>query len=195
MSEDANKSVEQEETKEAQSFFIGIAVGIVILTILLVAGAVLLAVFADEAAAEVEIIRDILIVAFTLELITVAAAIVVFLMQLARFVNLLSNEIQPIIESTTDTVNTVRGTAAFISKNLTEPIMSANATLRTIKKTMGDVEAIKKAAGIAMSAAATAVATPTPEHAVDNSETHTAEKPKKKKKKKSKKPSPTEEGT
>jgi hypothetical protein len=39
---------------------------------------------------------------------------------------LLQNEIRPILESTNETANTLRGTAVFLSENLTEPVIKLN---------------------------------------------------------------------
>ncbi len=163
-------STEQNETKnqsgdqqDVQALFIGIGIGIVVITIIVVVGGVLLAVFADQTSAAVEVIRDFLIIVMALELVIIATAITVFLVQTARFINLLNNEIQPIITSTQDTVNTVRGTAAFLSKNLTEPVMQASSTLQAISKTMKDIDAIRKVTEIAFSAASTPVSEESPE--------------------------------
>jgi len=76
-----------------------------------------------------------------------------FLIQLARLVNLIHNEVEPLIDAASDTVNTVRGTAAFLSKNLVEPVTAVNSTIRGMSKVVGDVDAIRKAAGVAMAAA------------------------------------------
>jgi len=47
-------------------------------------------------------------------------------MQLAVLTNMLKHEIKPILESTNETVNAVRGTTLFVSENLVEPIMKLN---------------------------------------------------------------------
>jgi hypothetical protein len=39
---------------------------------------------------------------------------------------LLQNEIRPIVESTNETVSNLRGTTAFLSDNLVEPVIKAN---------------------------------------------------------------------
>lgn len=139
---------------EGRAFLIGAVVGIVVLTIALVAIAIVLAINADRAGPAVEIVRDLLIIALVLELVVIAAAVVVFIVQVARFVNLLNNEIQPIITSTQDTVNVVRGTAVFISKNAVEPLVKVAAAVRGIGRVLGDIDAISKAAGLGAAAAA-----------------------------------------
>ena len=161
MSSTPDAAAPTDESTHTQGFFIGIGVGIAILTIALIVLAVILTLNVESAAPAVEIIRDLLIITLALELLVIGTAITVFTIQAARLVNLLNNEIQPIITSTQDTVNTVRGTAVFLSKNLTEPIIAASSTLRAIQRTMKDVDAIKKATSIAVAAAAAAASSGT----------------------------------
>lgn len=153
MSDTSRPEARSEDRQPTQSILIGAILGIVLLTAALVVGAVLLAINAESTAPTVEVVRDLLIIALALELLVIGVAIVVFLVQVARFINLVNNEVQPIITATSDTLNTVRGTAAFLGKNLVEPVIAANAALRGMAKAVKDVEAIRKAAGIAVSAA------------------------------------------
>ena len=147
------QNAQENNSESTQKFLIGVGVGILVLTIILVTAAILLAIYAETTAPGVEVIRDLMIIALTLELIVIGAALTVFIVQVARFVNLLNNEVQPIITSTQDTINTVRGTAIFLSKNVSEPIIQASATLRGIGKVLDDIDAISKAVGVAAAAA------------------------------------------
>jgi hypothetical protein len=61
-----------------------------------------------------------------LESLLLGLALVVLIIQLARLINLLQNEIKPILDSTNQTVSTLRGTTAFLSDNLVEPIIKMN---------------------------------------------------------------------
>jgi amino acid permease len=61
-------------------------------------------------------------------------ALVVLIIQLAVLINLLQNEIRPILDSTNETVNTLKGTTQFISDNITEPVIKLNQYLAMIKK-------------------------------------------------------------
>ena len=159
MSTTAPTEAQAETDKGTQTFLVGAVVGIGVLSIALVAIAVVLAINADRTAPGVEVVRDLLIITMVLELIVIGAAVAVFLVQIARFVNLLNNEIQPIITSTQDTVNVVRGTAVFLSKNAVEPVVRVAAALRGIGRVLGDVDAISKAAGLGAAAAAAMSAT------------------------------------
>ena len=67
----------------------------------------------------------------------IGLVLVILVVQLAQLTNLLQTEIKPILDSTNDTVSTLRGTAKFLSDNLNEPVIKLNeylAGLQTITK-------------------------------------------------------------
>jgi hypothetical protein len=69
-----------------------------------------------------------------LESLLIGAALVVLIIQLASLINLLQNEVKPILKSTTETVNTLRGTTEFLSENLVEPVIKLNSYMAGLKK-------------------------------------------------------------
>ena len=73
-----------------------------------------------------ERIRDIMIIVIALEFMFLGVAMLILIIQLATLINLLQNEIIPIVESSNETANTLRGTAVFLSDNLTEPVIKLN---------------------------------------------------------------------
>jgi hypothetical protein len=77
---------------------------------------------------------DIFIIFMALESLVIGLALVVLIIQLAILINLLQNEVQPILNSTNETVNTLKGTANFLSENLTQPVIEMNAYLAAMKK-------------------------------------------------------------
>ncbi len=79
-------------------------------------------------------VRDVFIIFMALESLVIGVALVVLIVQLATLINLLQNEIRPILNSTSETVNTLKGTVTFISDNLTEPVIKLNAYLAGIKQ-------------------------------------------------------------
>jgi len=139
-----------------------IGIAIVLITLGLLVIAYVLASNAQTAAPGVRVIRDLLIIIVALEVIIVGVAVTVFLIQVARLVNLISNEVEPLITATSDTVNTVRGTALFLSRNLVEPVMNVNSALKGLAKVAVDVDVLRKAAGMVMEA--TNIASPTSTH-------------------------------
>jgi hypothetical protein len=79
-------------------------------------------------------IRDIFIIFMALESFIIGLALIILIVQLATLINLLQNEIKPILNSTSETVNTLRGTATFLSDNLAEPVIKLNETVAVVRK-------------------------------------------------------------
>jgi hypothetical protein len=108
----------------------GILAGVVILVAVMVWA--IIALSSNPAAAAN--VRDIFIIFMALESLLIGAALVVLIIQLASLINLLQNEVKPILKSTNETVNTLRGTSAFLSENLVEPVIKLNSYLAGLKK-------------------------------------------------------------
>ncbi|MEL7625640.1 MAG: hypothetical protein AAGU15_02125 [Anaerolineaceae bacterium] len=104
---------------------------IAVIVLAIIAGIVVLS-FQD--AGTVSIVRDIFIILMALMMFVIGIALVVLIVQLADLTNLLKNEVKPIINSTNDTVNTLKGTVRFMSDNLTEPVIKLNESLASMKK-------------------------------------------------------------
>ena len=79
-------------------------------------------------------IRDVFIIVVALESLVIGVALIVLIVQLASLINLLQNEIQPILKATTETVNTLRGTAEFLGENVVEPVIKLNGYLAGLKR-------------------------------------------------------------
>jgi hypothetical protein len=87
-----------------------------------------------------EQIRDVFVIFMALESLVIGVALVVLAVQLATLINLLQNEVRPMLESTNETLNTLRGTTVFLSENLVEPVIKLNeylASLRRVLELMG----------------------------------------------------------
>ena len=74
-------------------------------------------------------IRDIFIIVVALESLVIGVALIVLIVQLASLINLLQNEVRPILKATNDTVNNLRGTAEFLGENVVEPVVKLNGYL------------------------------------------------------------------
>ena len=79
-------------------------------------------------------IRDVFIIVVALESLVIGVALIVLIVQLASLINLLQNEIRPILHATTETVNTLRGTAEFLGENVVEPVIKLNGYLAGLKR-------------------------------------------------------------
>lgn len=119
-----SSSEEDLTEKEPQStgkkilFIIG---GLLILA-LVIAGLVLLL----QPGTDTGRVRDIFIIFMALEFLLIGGVMIILIIQLARLTLLLQNEIKPILESTSETANTLRGTTAFLSEHLVEPVLKMN---------------------------------------------------------------------
>jgi len=69
-----------------------------------------------------------------LESLVIGVVLVILIVQMAILINLLQNEIKPILDSTNETVNNIKGTAIFLSDNLVEPVIKLNSTLAGFKR-------------------------------------------------------------
>lgn len=117
-------------SKDKRRLWIWIAV-IVIIVALVVAGVFFL--FRTEAGVTAQI-RDVVIIFLALESLVIGVALVVLVIQVTSLINLLQNEVKPILKSTTETVNTLKGTTDFLSQNLVDPVIKLNGSLAGLKR-------------------------------------------------------------
>lgn len=110
---------------------IGIIVGIVVILGLLITGIVLLATAEQSTTTRV---RDIFIIFMALESLVIGVALIILIVQLATLTNLIQNEIRPILKNTTETINNLKGTTAFITEQMVEPVIKLNEYLAGLKK-------------------------------------------------------------
>ncbi len=90
-----------------------------------IALAVAFLVFLYTHPATAAVLRDVLIIALTLQLSLLAATLIFLVYRLIRLVDWLQHEIQPILERARETVDTVHGTSAFLSRRLVRPTIEA----------------------------------------------------------------------
>jgi hypothetical protein len=79
-------------------------------------------------------IRDIFIIFMAFESIIIGVALVVLVVQVSTLINLLQNEVKPILKSTKETVDTLKGTTEFLSSNVVEPVIKLNGYLAGMKQ-------------------------------------------------------------
>ena len=74
-------------------------------------------------------IRDVFIIVVALETLVIGVALIILIVQLASLINLLQNEVRPILTATSETVNNLRGTVEFLGENAVEPVIKLNGYL------------------------------------------------------------------
>lgn len=109
-----------------------VVAGLALLALIVISVIVLL-----QPATPTDKIRDIFIIFMAVESLLIGLALVILIVQLAQLINLLQNEIKPIVHTTNETVNTLRGTAVFLSNNLVEPVMKLNEWMAAFKQLRG----------------------------------------------------------
>lgn len=88
-------------------------------------------------------LRDVFIIVVALESLLIGAALIVLIVQLASLINLLQNEVRPILKATSETVNNLRGTAEFLGENVVEPVVKLSGYLAGLNR-MLELMGLKK---------------------------------------------------
>ncbi len=126
-------AAQQEAERKQRAVVTWSIVGIVLILALLVTAIVFL--LRPQTSGEfVGKLRDVFIIVMALESLLIGAALVVLIVQVASLVNLLQNEVRPILAATTDTVNNLRGTAEFLGENVIEPVVKLNSYLAGLQR-------------------------------------------------------------
>ena len=106
-----------------------IPVALAAIVLLLVAGLTMLVVFLLRNPGLTRIIRDLMIIAFALEILVIGIAMIIVTVQLARLLHLLRHEIKPILDQASDTIGTLHGTARMVRENVAAPVVKLSGTL------------------------------------------------------------------
>ena len=121
-----------EERPNKTVMVIGVIVGAVLILILLGGGGYLLVTNPETTA----VLRDVFIIVLALESIVVGALLSILIFQIHNLTRLLKEEIKPILDSTNETVSTVRGTATFVSENVVSPMIEAASYVSAVRKVL-----------------------------------------------------------
>lgn len=124
------ESVKPQNSGPDRGVIVGLIIGALVLLGVLVAGVVVLL----QPGTDTGRIRDVFIIFMALESLVIGLALIVLIVQIARLINLLQNEIKPIIDSTNETVSTLRGTTRFLSDNLVAPVIKLNEYLASLNQ-------------------------------------------------------------
>ena len=89
-------------------------------------------------------VRDLFIIFLALESLVIGVVLVILVVQITTLVNMVQNEIRPILKSTTETINTLKGTTQFLSQNLVDPVIKVNSYTAGIKRFLNIINIFKK---------------------------------------------------
>jgi ABC-type dipeptide/oligopeptide/nickel transport system permease component len=135
--------VEEAQQREAERRQRTIVITAVIVLVVLIAGIVAAIIGLLQPNAPTDKIRDIFIIFMALESLLIGVALIVLIVQFASLINLLQNEVRPILDATNETVNHLRGTTEFLGENLIEPVIKLNGYLAGMQR-MLELIGIKK---------------------------------------------------
>ncbi|PJF32478.1 MAG: hypothetical protein CUN52_01475 [Phototrophicales bacterium] len=139
-----------EEEKKPFSFFkfiLYVSIPPIIIIVVLFVGGLILALTTDpsQTAPRIGMIRDIFIIILAFEFILVVLALVALILQVAKLIATVDDEIKPIVETTKETLETVKETAQFVGKNVTSPVISAQAFFAGLFAFIRDIGGIRRA--------------------------------------------------
>ena len=120
----------REQERKQKTLVASIIAGVVLILVLLVVAVY----FLMQPTAPTDKIRDVFIIVVALESLVIGVALIVLIVQLASLINLLQNEVRPILNATNETVNSLRGTAEFLGENVVEPVIKLNGYLAGLKR-------------------------------------------------------------
>jgi amino acid permease len=119
------------EAERKQKIIVASAIAVAVLIVALLGVAIYFLLQPDT---PTDKIRDVFIIVVALETLVIGVALIVLIIQLASLINLIQNEIRPILNATNETVNTLRGTAEFLGENVVEPVIKLNGYLAGLRR-------------------------------------------------------------
>lgn len=123
----------------AAGALIGLVILIFIIALLLSRGDV------DNLGSIIQVVRDLIIIFLALEGIMIVLALAVLILQVARLINLLQNDVKPVLKDTQQTVQSAKGTVIFVGDAVGGPIIKASAFMAGVGSLVGNVGGIRKA--------------------------------------------------
>ncbi len=138
-----NSATEQAVAKEAERRQRTIIITAVVFLVLLLAALVAAVLFLLKPDSPTEKIRDIFIIFMALESLLIGAALIILIIQFASLLNLLQNEIRPILDATNETIHHLRGTTEFLGENVVQPVIKLSGYLAGMQR-MLELMGVKK---------------------------------------------------
>ena len=135
--EQSAELAEQEAAQRTQTMII--AGGIAFL-VLLIAAIVLMASFPKATA----VIRDIAIVFVAVTTFLIGLAVILLIVQIQTLIQVLRDEIQPLLRSFNTTASTVKGTTEFVSHNVVTPFIKFSSTAAGVSKVVNNLTHVLK---------------------------------------------------
>lgn len=133
-------ALEAAEEKQPRNLIVTLVIVAVVLLALLIGGTYVLLLPGIDTAR----VRDLFIIYMGFQSLVIGLVLIILMIQLARLINLLQNEIKPILNSTNETVNHLRGTTMFLSDHMVAPVIKLNEYLAGISEALGVVGLLRR---------------------------------------------------
>jgi hypothetical protein len=130
----------QELSAEQRRTLIGVIIGIIVLF----AATIISIIWLAQPSTDTARVRDIFIIFMGLASLLTTFVLIILIIQLARLLNLIQNELRPILDSLNITISNLRGTTVFLSDNLTEPVIKLNEYLAGLSQLFKVLGLMKK---------------------------------------------------
>ena len=142
------------EEKRARRWLIigGSIIGVLLIG--LIAGLVFLSIDAYQATVTGEgptpgsvvvgLFRDAAIIFVAFETLIIGLLLIILMLQIQSLVNLLRDEIKPMMEAINDTVSTVRGTTEFMSDHVVSPVMKWSGYLSGLRRVVREISGLRE---------------------------------------------------
>jgi hypothetical protein len=114
-----------------------VIIGVSVVLLLILAGMIWAVFKLMSPATPVETVtrlRDVFLIVMALLSLFIGFALVVLIIQVTSLINLLQNEVRPILQATTETVNNLRGTAEFLGENVVQPVIKLNGYMAGLQR-------------------------------------------------------------
>ncbi len=136
-SDESPRPSDQEQKTKRILYVVGIG------ALIILAGLVAAIWYLMQSTTPTDRIRDVFIIVVALESLVIGVDLIILIIQLASLINLLQNEVRPILTATSETVNNLRGTAEFLGENVVEPVIKLNGYLASMNRVI-ELMGIKK---------------------------------------------------
>ncbi len=121
----------QEQTKTRQTrrrmTIVGVVAGVVLL--LIIAGFVWMI-----SAGVTGVVRDIVIILLAVEALLLVGLTLYLVVQMTLLVQMMRRELMPLVKSAQETVNSARGTTAFVGQKIVKPTAEASANVARVTR-------------------------------------------------------------
>jgi|GEM_PF-708530 len=129
---------------EKAAYVVGAVVGLFLLTLIFALIIGLGFGETDSIADSIAIVRDLFLILLALQAMLMSIALIVVMLQLATLINLIQNELQPIVKNMQDAAQTMKGTTEFLSEQLATPVIEGRAMFAGLGAFFREVRGIRK---------------------------------------------------